>query len=57
MGFLNNDFEPWPDCNTIKYPDRPLCWTDEDEERYQKELKEKEERENNGFHFHSLQIC
>lgn len=54
MGFLNNDFEPWPDCNTIKYPDRPLCWSDEDEECYQKELKEKEEKENSGFHFHSL---
>lgn len=54
MGFLNNDFEPWPCCNTTKYPDRPFFWTDEDEERYQKELKEKEERENSGFHFHSL---
>ena len=53
MGFLNNDFEPWPDCRDVRYPDRPLHWTDEDEERYQQELKRKKEDEDSGLHFHS----
>lgn len=51
MGIFNNDFEPWPD--EPKNGDRSLHWSDEDEERHQKELKRKQEESEEGLHFRS----
>lgn len=51
MGMFNNDFDPWLDEH--KNGDRPLHWSDEDEERYQKELKRKREDAEEGLHFNN----
>lgn len=52
MSFLNNDFEPCPKEN--KYFDRSFFWNDEDEERYQQELKRQKEIYEEGLHFRDL---
>jgi len=50
MSFLNNDFLPLEQDKLNC--DRSMHWSDEDEYRYQQELKRKREESDTGLHFH-----